>query len=88
LTSAAPTDPSNAVRSALVKYGITWRQIYDGKGMDSAVVSTYGIRSVPEVFLIDGDSGEILARDYLLRGEGLAPTLRAALRRKLEKATN
>ncbi len=59
-----------------------WPQVYDGKYWEAEIAKLYGVRSIPSAFLVDGDTGEILAAGADLRGEQLAPTLESALAKK------
>lgn len=52
--------------------GLPWIQVSDGKGADGQVPDTYGIKSVPQNYLID-PKGKIIARN--LRGEALEKKL-------------
>jgi thiol-disulfide isomerase/thioredoxin len=56
-----------------------WRQIYDGKYWRARIAQFYKIDSIPRSFLVDGDSGEILATGDILRGEALDHTLARAI---------
>ena len=53
--------------------GITWPQIFDGKGWKSAVGQQYGINSIPATFLLDR-KGTVRYRD--LRGDKLREAVR------------
>jgi WD40 repeat protein/peroxiredoxin len=59
-----------------------WPQIYDGKFWKAEVATLYGVDSIPQAYLVDGDTGEILAAGAALRGERLGATIAAALRKK------
>jgi hypothetical protein len=61
---------------------MTWPQVYDGKFWQSRVGQMYFIDSIPHAFLVDGDSGKIVAEGNDLRGLNLEPTLKAALGEK------
>jgi hypothetical protein len=61
---------------------MTWPQIYEGKGWESALVKQYGIKAIPATYLVDGDTGKVLAMLDELRGEKLEPTIKAALQSK------
>lgn len=73
------------VQTTMKKFGMTWPQIFDegsdvdGKGQITAV---YLVDAIPAPFLIDGDTGKIVARDSQLRGPSLAKTLEAAIKAK------
>jgi thiol-disulfide isomerase/thioredoxin len=64
------------------KMGMTWRQIYDGKYWQARIAQFYRIDSIPRSFLVDGDSGAILATGDALRGASLEPTIAKALAAK------
>jgi outer membrane lipoprotein-sorting protein/peroxiredoxin len=56
-----------------------WRQIYDGKGWQSALATAYGVQAIPFTLLI-GRDGKIAA--VAPRGEQLEPAVKAALAKK------
>jgi thiol-disulfide isomerase/thioredoxin len=59
-----------------------WRQVYDGKFWKAEIATLYAVDSIPRAYLVDGDSGEILATGTSLRGEQLERTIAAALQKK------
>lgn len=61
---------------------ITWDQVADAKGWKARIADLYAVNSIPAAFLVDGDTGEILANGNDLRGEKLRSTIEAALKRK------
>jgi cytochrome c biogenesis protein CcmG, thiol:disulfide interchange protein DsbE len=76
-----PTDRSRGASrdkvAAFVKdNGLVWQQIYIGAPELSEV---YGARSVPWAFLIDADTGRILAQREELRNEKLVTTIERQL---------
>ena len=58
---------------------IDWPQIYDGKSYAGDLAYLYYVTSTPTPYLVDGDTGKILAAGSDLRGAQLAPTLQKAL---------
>jgi thiol-disulfide isomerase/thioredoxin len=56
---------------------MTWPQVYDGGGWKAKIAVQYGIHSIPAAFLVDGDSGKILATE--VRGDKLGPAIEKAL---------
>jgi peroxiredoxin/outer membrane lipoprotein-sorting protein len=60
----------------LKKENLTWPQVFDGKGWDSPLVKSYGVRGIPAAFLI-GRDGKIAAVD--VRGMALEPAVQQAL---------
>jgi|GEM_PF-2630655 len=61
----------------LKEKNINWQQVCDGLGWKAAIAKLYNVRSIPATFLIDGDTGRILATDA--RGTGLEPAIAKAL---------
>ena len=61
-----------------------WPQIYKGKGWDTdlAKLILIGRWGVPHSLLVDGDTSEILATAFELRGAFLAYTVQEALKKK------
>ncbi|MDB5305184.1 MAG: thioredoxin family protein [Phycisphaerales bacterium] len=76
---------ADKVKTVTAEKGMTWPQVYDGKFWKAEVADLYGINSIPAAFLVDGDTGEILANGGSLRGENLAKTFEEALAKKAEK---
>ena len=70
------------VRAFMKEYGMTWRQIYDGKFWQARIAQFYRIDSIPRAFLVDGDTGAILASGDAIRGANLEPLVAAALAAK------
>jgi thiol-disulfide isomerase/thioredoxin len=64
---------------------MTWSQVYDGKFWKAAIADSYAINSIPAAFLVDGDTGEILAMGGSLRGDQLERTLDGALEKKAKQ---
>lgn len=58
---------------------MTWRQIYEGKRFQSAVGRQWAIRGIPAMFLVDADTGKILAAGGALRGRALRPQVAKAI---------
>jgi peroxiredoxin len=58
---------------------ITWPQICDGGGWQGGIVKQYGVHSIPSCWLIDGDTGRVVAITARLRGEALRGTVQHAL---------
>jgi thiol-disulfide isomerase/thioredoxin len=63
-------------------HNMPWAQIYDGKFWQAEIAQKYYIESIPHAFLVDGDSGTIVAEGESLRGDELAKTLESALAKK------
>jgi thiol-disulfide isomerase/thioredoxin len=70
-------DQDHAALMAYLKQNkMPWRQVFDGKGWESAVPGHYGVRAIPFGLLI-GRDGKIIAVG--VRGPALAPAVEAAL---------
>ena len=69
---------------AVETHKLVWPQIYDGKIWRGAVAEQYGIRTIPYLILVDGDTGRILANDDF-HGPKLAPAIEKALTAKKPK---
>ena len=52
---------NNKWQQAIAADGMTWPQISDLKGDDSPNAGTWGIKSIPTYYLLDGD-GKIIVR--------------------------
>jgi thiol-disulfide isomerase/thioredoxin len=73
------------VRNVTTQKAMSWPQVYEGKRWRSTIAELYDIHAIPAAFLVDGDTGKILAMGDSLRGEELAPTIEAALARKAQE---
>lgn len=72
-----------AVRRYLEEHPkVQWRQILN-QDNDGRLTRLYGVNSIPRHFLIDRD-GALLGSSSAFRGRALAPSVRAALRGKLQ----
>ncbi|MCH7905261.1 MAG: TlpA family protein disulfide reductase [Armatimonadetes bacterium] len=78
-------DKAQVLADFTKKNDMPWRQIYDGMYWNARIAKLYGIRSIPAVLLIDGDTGEILADVSTLRGPGITKTIADALAKKRGK---
>lgn len=58
-----------------------WPQVFDGKYWQAEVAQTYGVRSIPTAYLVDGDTGMVIANTGL-RGAALEKTIADALAKK------
>lgn len=76
---------ADAVRSVLKDKGMGWRQVYDGRGWSAEIAQLYVVDGIPAAFLVDGDTGQILAIGGSLRGSALAVSVEQALKKKGER---
>ncbi len=75
-------DSADKVKSVTGEHGMTWPQVYDGKFWDAEIAQMYVIRGIPAAFLVDGDTGKIVAAGGSLRGDSLDETVKKALEQK------
>jgi thiol-disulfide isomerase/thioredoxin len=62
--------------------GMSWPQVYDGGYWKAETAVLYGINAIPMSYLVDGDTGTILAMGDELRGAGLGAAVTRALEHK------
>ncbi len=60
------------------KRNMPWAQAFDGKGWQAGPAGLYGIRAIPHMILVDGDTGLVIANKDI-RGEALAPAIEKGL---------
>lgn len=75
-------DKAEQVTKVTGEKEMTWEQVYDGGFWKAEIAQKYAIDSIPAVFLVDGDTGKILATASDLRGDKLAKTIVSALAAK------
>lgn len=63
----------------LKSHKMNWPQICDGGGWQGDIVKQYGVHGIPSCWLIDGNTGLIVATSVDLRGEALRGTVAHAL---------
>src|SRR5579859_1373561 len=78
-------DQGEVLAKFTTEHKMPWPQVYDGKFWQADIAKQYGIRSIPHPFLVDGDSGVVVADGGALRGEELAKTLEKELAKKNNK---
>lgn len=61
---------------------MSWPHICDGLGWNSRLGKLYEVRSIPRAFLVDGDTGAILASGPDVRGPRLLSAIEAALKQR------
>ena len=61
---------------------MVWPQIFEGKGWESSLVDLYAVTGIPACWLVDGDTGMIVAEESRLRGPQLSDTVETGLRKK------
>jgi peroxiredoxin len=75
-------DASEMLAKFTKENNMAWPEVYDGQNWQAAVAKTYSIQSIPQAFLVDGDTGKIVAEGGGLRGENLAPAIEKALAKR------
>jgi thiol-disulfide isomerase/thioredoxin len=83
VTLDSPTNKKEVLR-VMKEQGMVWPQIFDDDSdvNGKKITEAYGVEGIPAPFLINGDTGEILARDSQLRGTRLLKTLETALKNR------
>lgn len=61
---------------------MTWDQIADGKFWKADIAVKYSINAIPQAYIVDGDTGRILAEGEAIRGDALLPAVTKALASK------
>ncbi len=62
--------------------GMAWPEVYDGGFWKAEIAQLFNVNSIPHAFLVDGNTGKILAMGNSLRGQGLQQEIEAALQKK------
>ncbi len=79
-------DAAEKIKKVVKERNMNWPQIYQGGGWQTPLAQKFAIRSIPAAFLVDGDTGRIIAEGSALRGEGLEKAVEAAVAKlKTEK---
>lgn len=76
-------DGDKRLRDFIKDNAMPWAQVFDGKYWSADVAKLYDIHSIPAAFLVDGDTGTILAAKNALRGAGLGAEVAKAMKKKL-----
>lgn len=76
------------VREFLKEKELPWAQVYQGKGWDIDLATTYDVSGIPFVLLVDGDSGEIIGTSRQLRGPGLSEYIGQQLEKRKAAKTD
>ncbi len=80
--SLDPKDMGDKLNAFTKAAGMAWPQIYDGQYWAAEVAQKYGIEAIPRAFLMDGDTGEILAEGSNLHGAALAGEMKRRVDRR------
>jgi thiol-disulfide isomerase/thioredoxin len=64
------------------QFGMVWPEVYDGQYVNAEVARLYDIRALPSLFLVDGDTGQVLAMGKALVGQGLVGAIEQALQNR------
>lgn len=73
---------ADKVASVTKEKGMNWKHVYEGKFWDTTIGRQFDIASIPAAFLVDGDTGEILATGNDLRGERIMEVVGKAVAKK------
>ncbi len=66
----------------IIQGGLNWDHVYDGKYWDADIAKLFNIKAIPDAYLVDGDTGKIIAMGDDLRPPHLAVILKEALEKK------
>lgn len=75
----APRTSAERVEQFLDQRELGWPQVYQGSG---AIANTYGVQAIPTAYLVDGDTGEIIAAGEQVHGPFLEVTVAEALEKR------
>jgi thiol-disulfide isomerase/thioredoxin len=69
----------------IIQNGMNWDHVYDGRYWDAEIAKLFNIKAIPDAFLVDGDTGKIIAMGNDLRPPHLGEILKEAIARKQSK---
>ena len=77
-------EPNSAdqVKSFTKENKMIWPEIYEGKHEENTYAKLFGVEGIPHSFLVDGDTGKIIAAGDDAEGDALAPAVEKALKQK------
>jgi len=80
-------EPNSAdtVKSFTKENKMIWPEIYEGKHEENAYAKLYGVEGIPHSFLVDGDTGKIIAAGDDAKGDALAPAVEKAIQQRAGK---
>jgi thiol-disulfide isomerase/thioredoxin len=78
-------DALEKVKTVTAQNKMVWPQIFEGKGWQTSLAELYAVTGIPACWLVDGDTGLIVADESKLRGEQLTGTVEKALADKKAK---
>jgi thiol-disulfide isomerase/thioredoxin len=68
------------IKEVAAAQDMPWPQVYEGKFWTTRIGKLYAINSIPAAFLVDGDTGTVIAAN--VRGEALGQAIEKALKDK------
>ena len=66
--------------------GMVWPQIYDGKVWQTDLAVQFGVKGIPHPYLVDGDTGLIIAQGSDIMGEKLGTVIEKSLAAKKNRS--
>lgn len=75
-------EAADKLKQVTTERKMVWPQIFEGKGWESSLVDLYAVTGIPACWLVDGDTGMIVAEESRLRGSQLSETVEAELKKK------
>jgi len=77
-------DAGDTVKKVMAQKHMTWDMCLSKAEFSGKIPGLYGVQFIPSAFLVDGDTGQIIAgAGGALRGENLSHTLEAAFQQKV-----
>ncbi len=73
------------LKQIIIQNGMNWDHVYDGRYWDAEIAKLFNIKAIPDAFLVDGDTGKIVAMGDELRPPNLAEILKEAMAKKQKK---
>ena len=78
ITLDGPRIPASTIAAFIKDHKMPWPQVYQGAG---EIAADDGVDGIPAGFLVDGDTGAVLASGDDVRGDKLAKTIAAHLKK-------
>ncbi|MCC6320916.1 MAG: TlpA family protein disulfide reductase [Phycisphaerales bacterium] len=72
-------DMTEKINATMAEKKMTWPQVYHGQGWKDPVAQTYVVQGIPAAYLVDGDTGRVIAEGGDLRDPKLGETIDKAM---------
>lgn len=74
-----------SVNQFIIQAGMNWDHVYDGRYWDAEIAKLFNIKAIPDAFLVDGDTGKIIAMGDDLRPPHIEVVLKEAFAKKTKE---